>query len=60
MKTAGILLVGILTLCAQLQPAAAAAGGMGECWGARGGCVPPALGALQGWLGLGVPRGASG
>lgn len=31
MKTAGILLMGILALCAQLQPAIAAARGTGEC-----------------------------
>lgn len=33
MKTAGILLMGILALCTQLQPAAVAAGGTGECSG---------------------------
>lgn len=36
MKTTSILLVGILALCAQLQPATAAAGGKGECWGGTG------------------------
>lgn len=36
MKTAGILLVGILALCAQLQLATVAAGGTGECLGGIG------------------------
>uniref|UniRef100_A0A8C4TX60 WAP four-disulfide core domain 2 n=1 Tax=Falco tinnunculus TaxID=100819 RepID=A0A8C4TX60_FALTI len=38
MKSAGILLVGILALCAQLQPATAAAGGMAKA----GVCPDPA------------------
>lgn len=53
MKTTIILFLGILALCAQLQAVPVAAGSKGECWGAWGGCLLLALGALRGCLGLG-------
>lgn len=54
MKTAGILLVGILALCAQLQLATVAAGGTGECSGGIGRLRPA---GSRGAAGLAQDRG---
>lgn len=59
MKTTGILLVGILALCAQMQMANAAPRGTGECLGIMGRPRSLALGALWGWLRPEIPHGTS-
>lgn len=57
MKITGILLIGIMALCAQLQAAAVAPGGTGECLGITGWPCPPALRVLWGWLRPGILHG---